>query len=509
MRHARVTLFLLAGGSAGLVGCQLVADLVGYEVLADGAGGAGLGGRGGAAGEGGHGGGAGGGGAGAAGGAPTLPCGSMCTGAHQWTQHFAGTGDEWITAVAVDPVTDDVFVGGELLTDLTIGPETHVSSDSERNFFVARLDESGNVLWSFATTSLDDEHLGGLALDADGGVMGVGHFEGGLGLGGKIVDAGSSFDLLVFKVLPDETFAWVETFGGTNHVRGHGIAAHPSGGAVIGGELSGTLDLGGGPLPIIGGGDAFVAHFDAAGGHVWSQSLGGAGNDAVLEVAAAPGGFVVLGRTTAAVDLGGGMLPHAGDVDIFVAKFNAFGVHQWSHAFGGAGTDEARGLCVDAEGRVFVAGEFRETLSLGGELLSSQGDADAFVLVLDADGGHLFSASFGDDAYQSARAVGDDTFDNVLLGGTFGGAISFGGELLTSGGDDRDVFIAKLAVDGTHRFSRAVGNPGPTDQVVERIAHDGSGAGILAGTFEGTVNFGGGPRNALSGRDIFVVKLAP
>src|SRR5690606_16949753 len=131
---------------------------------------------------------------------------------------------------------------------------------------------------------------------------------------------------------------------------------------------------------------------------------------------------------------------------------------------------------------------------------------DAFVAVLDAAGDHLFSARFGDDVYQSSRAISEDTFGNLLVGGTFAGTIDFGGAPFTSSGDD-DIFIAKLSLDGEPRFAKPFGNPGLEDQRVDRIAHDAEGNSILAGTFDGSVNFGGGPRNALAGDDVFIVKL--
>lgn len=499
-------------GIASIAACNLVADLEGYEVVADAdAGGAGGGGAAGGAGAVGGEGLGGRGGSGGEGGEVLLPCGDVCTGEHRWTRHFSGLGDEWVTASAVDQDTNAIYVGGEFFGDLTIEGDKYTSPDSERDLFVVKLSDAGEVIWSLSSmgNSMDDDHVRGLTIDSDGGVVGVGYFEGGLNLDGNFMDASTTFDLLLFKVMPDKTFAWVENLGGTSSVRGFGVAPHPNGGVIVVGEFGGTLDLGGGPLANISSTDGFIAHFDEDGAHVWSQSVGGAGVDRVTAVAATPDdGFVVLGQSFASADLGGGPLPHVGDLDIFVAKYDGFAVHQWSRAYGSTAKDEAFGLTVDEAGRVFVVGEFRETIALGGELLVSAGDADAFLLVLDAAGEHLSSAGFGDAAFQTARAVSHDTFSNVLMGGYFRGEIDLGGGGFTSGGDDDDIFIAKLSFDGAHRYSSPFGSPGPDNQRVDRISHAADGSGILAGTFNGTVNFGGGPKNAVDGDDIYVVKLA-
>jgi hypothetical protein len=493
--------------------CNLVADLDGYEVFPNGeSGGGGVAGTGGSSTAGGSAGAGAEGGDGGQGGMPDLPCGSECTGDHLWTTQISGIGDEQLKALAVDPTTNSVYVGGEYFNTLDVGLDAYSSPDNDRDIFVAKLDDTGNVAWSIATQSTDHQHLAGLVLLEDGSLIGVGYFEQTMSFGGQNLSASTLMDLLTFRLLDDGSVDWAANFGGSGHVRGFGVTSHPGGGFIAVGEFGGTLDLGGGALSTFGGVEAYMAHFDAAGAHVWSQSFGSDGNDDIRAVERTPDdGFVVLGTASGPLSLGGPMLPHAGDLDIFVAKYDQFAVHQWSKSFGGAEADSASGLAVDEEGRIFIAGEFRDVVSFGGEMLTSMGDADAFVAVLDESGEHVFSARFGDAAYQSARAASDDTFGNVLFGGTYAGAIDFGEGLLESGGDDEDIFITKIGFEDeglpTLRYSKSFGNPGDQNQRVDRIRRDGEGNGIIAGTFDGTVNFGGGPRNAVSGDDVFVVKL--
>ena len=51
----------------------------------------------------------------------------------------------------------------------------------------------------------------------------------------------------------------------------------------------------------------------------------------------AAGNVVVVGSFQNVVDFGGVGLVSAGGYDIFVAKYNANGVHQWSKRFGSTG----------------------------------------------------------------------------------------------------------------------------------------------------------------------------
>ena len=70
--------------------------------------------------------------------------------------------------------------------------------------------------------------------------------------------------------------------------------------------------------------------------HLSSQRFGGPSTDRGYSVVAdAAGNVYVTGYFAGSVDFGGGALVSAGNsADIFVAKFNAAGVHQWSLGFG-------------------------------------------------------------------------------------------------------------------------------------------------------------------------------
>ena len=56
---------------------------------------------------------------------------------------------------------------------------------------------------------------------------------------------------------------------------------------------------------------------------------------------------------------------------------------------------------------------------------------------------HLWSERFGDASSQIALAVAVDVSDNVIVAGYFEGAVDFGGGALTSAGG-YDVFVAKF-----------------------------------------------------------------
>jgi len=79
--------------------------------------------------------------------------------------------------------------------------------------------------------------------------------------------------------------------------------------------------------------------------HLWSHSFGGALPDAGYAIAFDPSGNVlVTGSHSGAVDFGGGPLNSNGGEDVFIAKFGAQGVHQWSRSFGRPRNDRGFGV---------------------------------------------------------------------------------------------------------------------------------------------------------------------
>ncbi len=98
-----------------------------------------------------------------------------------------------------------------------------------------------------------------------------------------------------------------------------------------------------------------MAKYDASGAHEWSQRFGGANSDESAAIAVdASGNVIVAGFFVGTADFGGGNLVSAGDYDVFVAKYDASGAHQWSQRFGGTSSDFGWAIAVDASGNEII-----------------------------------------------------------------------------------------------------------------------------------------------------------
>jgi hypothetical protein len=221
--------------------------------------------------------------------------------------------------------------------------------------------------------------------------------------------------------------------------------------------------------------------------------------------------MVVGGTFHATTDLGGGPLTSAGVNDAYLCKLSASGQHVWSRRFGGTGTEGWNGLAVDANGDVVAGGVFNGTSDFGAGPLTSMG-SDVIVAKYDANGGAVWTKSYGDGATQQANAVATDANGNIVVGGHFASLMSFGGAQPLASGSPflYNGFIVKLSPTGAEIWSRSLGTAG-VNEIVSSVAVDPSGNVYALGYYNGTTNVGGPDLlTAPAGTTgIFVVKLDP
>jgi hypothetical protein len=204
------------------------------------------------------------------------------------------------------------------------------------------------------------------------------------------------------------------------------------------------------------------------------------------------------------VDFGGGPLVSAGSADAYLVKLDANGGHVWSKRFGSTGNQQIGHVAVDGAGDLLLTGYFQTTIDLGGGVMTSAGSYDVFIAKLDTDGNLYWSKRFGDAGLQFGSALAPDATNAFYVVGSFEGTIDFGGGALTSGGA-YDIFVAKFNPGGTRIWSKSFGGIGY--QRAASVAVDSTGAAVIAGRFANSVNFGGDLLTSGGGDDAYVAKF--
>jgi hypothetical protein len=389
-------------------------------------------------------------------------------------------------AASFDP-SGDLAVTGEVFGafDPSVGsealPDADTSCASPSGFcypdgFLALFDLQGKTLW---TKRWIDAPVGGLAI-GPGGLISVGLSASSQADGGasnevatfdstgsavwtwsappaapvRWLGVDASDNVFVFtqdahltKLDPTGSSIWSETLGSLVLNEGNAIslAVTPSGGVIAFGHLfvagpdaaSPPTD---GRVP-----PSILTAFGSAGDLLWSRTLMGTG---ALDVGAvtvdAAGNVVVGGGFSNSLDLGGSA-PLAGPTGtaeaIFVAKYDATGVFEWSRAYGGVGVTPGGGGPRDVVG-----------------------------------------------------AVAPFASNDFLVLGTFGGAIDFGaGAYATNGNGATDIFLAELDGNGNAVTTNRFGDGEAIFDTASSIAVSSQGVIAAVGSFQSTVDFGEGP----------------
>jgi hypothetical protein len=314
-------------------------------------------------------------------------------------------------------------------------------------------------------------------------------------------------DLVNDTTEPQGELVWATGLGALGREEPRAIALTPDGGAVITGIFADKVDFGKGELTAQAL-DIFVIKLDKDGAVEWSTGIGGGGEDIASGVAVdGKGNIVVVGWFSGEMMVGDTKLMASGADDIFVIKLDAKGAPAWARQFGGDHSDISWGVATDPGGDIVVVGEFRNTITFGGEPHESKGNADIFLLRLAEDGTFKWSKAFGDLGQDYGRAVAIDSRGDVVMAAEFSVEVDFGsGKPLVHKGN-RDIVVAKYGADGTYRWAKAFGNT--FDDIVLAAAVDPADNIVIGGSFEQKLKIGGTELESAGRKDALLAKLDP
>ncbi len=153
--------------------------------------------------------------------------------------------------------------------------------------------------------------------------------------------------------------------------------------------------------------------------------------------------FVGLGKSDSDYDNNQGLY------DFWLAKWDSDLQVFWQNAWGSPGEDIPKDVVANDEGDLIVTGI---TDSIGGNISTSYGKSDAWVIKVDKNGELIWEQSFGgseDDVLESIIAV-EDGF--VLLGHTNSP------EILDSGQVEKDIWLVKINEMGEMLWQKTLGS---------------------------------------------------
>lgn len=276
--------------------------------------------------------------------------------------------------------------------------------------------------------------------------------------------------------LQAQVFDWVRGIGGYS---GNGIAVDARGNSYVTGTYYAKMKLGQFELISAGGMDIFVAKFDAAGNLLWAQHGGGNGDEYSGGIAVdAMGNCYVTGYCLSNATFGSKSISGFGSYDVFLAKYDTNGECQWLLDAGGPSDDWGEAVAVNANGDIFLTGNFQGTAVFGNHQISTNGDRDVFVARYDSLGNCLWVNHGGGVGIEECRGISTDKYGNSYITGYFSDSAQFGTYTLTSIAP-REIFIAKYNGMGNCVWAKQA--QGISYNMANAISTDGDGMSTITG----------------------------
>lgn len=277
-------------------------------------------------------------------------------------------------------------------------------------------------------------------------------------------------------------FSWVAQAGGPADDGAWAVAVDSHGNSYVTGSFPGVATFGPGEphettLTAFGPQDIFVAKYTRTGALAWVTQAGSLdqpvfGSASSYGIAVDNHGEVVVtgqfsrSATFGRNEPGESLLIGLGNFDIFVARYNRFGLLQWATRAGGAtgGSDAGLSVVLDTAGDAYVTGQFSSIGSFAPATFDSTDDnsqtlfsesTDVFLAKYSRRGVLRWVQRAGGNQFDQGAGIDADQHGNVYVTGSFEGAATFGVgsfEQTVSAGASRDVFLAKYTPTGVLRW---------------------------------------------------------
>ncbi|NUP04500.1 MAG: hypothetical protein HOW73_00375 [Polyangiaceae bacterium] len=183
------------------------------------------------------------------------------SGNHIWSKRFGNATSQEAFDVAIDGAGDIVEVG-RFWGNIDFGGGSFVNNAAgvTTDGFVAKFDASGNHLWSKQLAGgTNDQVAATVAIDAFANVIIGGHFKDSIGIDTGLLVGDGVDDAFVAKLDASGNHLWSRAYGGIDYQRVDSVDVDMFGNVLVGGQFFDAIDLGNGPLTSAGASDIFLA----------------------------------------------------------------------------------------------------------------------------------------------------------------------------------------------------------------------------------------------------------
>lgn len=346
------------------------------------------------------------------------------TGAIQWQNTLGGKADDFLTCI--EPTADGGYLVGGYSNSAATGDKTEphfIGGTYEYDYWVIKLNASGNIEWQNTIGGTADDYLVDLAITPDGGCI-LGGYSYSNASGDKGEPSKGSSDFWVVKLNSLGNILWQNTIGGDLSDRLESIATTADGGYVISGTTWSPVsdDI---TEAVFDGPDFIAMKLNSIGNIVWQNTIGAESIDYAADIKETlDGNFIVTGWSDS--DVSGDKTEESNPetyyaYDFWVLKLNSSGVIINQNTLGGSRDDEPFEVEIMADG-FLIGGDSWSQFS--GDLWQTTDSYDFWLIKLNNDLNIVWQYIIGGTGTDRTCSFDLNAAGEIVIGGESDSPIS-------------------------------------------------------------------------------------
>lgn len=317
-----------------------------------------------------------------------------------------------------------------------------------------------SLLWENSYGGTDQDIANSILQTTDEGFVMVGYT---FSNNGDVTGNHGQSDYWLVKTDNNGTLLWQKCYGGSNADQAYCIQQTTDGGYIMAGLThSNDGDVSGHS----GFYDFWVVKTDQSGTIQWQKCYGDPDSQIASSIQQTnDGGYIIAGHTNSITN----------GYDFWIIKIDESGNLQWQESYGGSNQDDAQSVQQTADGGYIIAGF---SSSNDGDVSGNHGNADYWVVKVDASGNIQWQKSYGGSEHDLARSIQQTTDGGYIIAGE---SLSNDGDVSGNHGS-YDFWVVKTDPSGTIQWQKCFGEI--HYEVAYTVLQTNDGGYVIGGAFE-------------------------
>ena len=427
---------------------------------------------------------------------------------NDWSASGSAANPAVLRSVDTSP-SNEIVVSGVISgsTTMTLG-STSITSGQYIEPWIAKADANGNWQWIqkvsiTGTSQYAEATVQDISVAPNGDIFATGMFYDTISFGSITLTSTGYWDCWTAKLSSSGQWQWAQALRGNGDydgvtvttldvVYGTSITTDSNSNPVVGGWFLGNTDVG--VAADTGAQDGtdievFVAKYGNSGNLQWTEVARGQGSQEINTMTVDTNNDIWVATTFEVSMTFGSVVANAGinEIPMGIARISQSGTWQSAYATTGSGQPLATDFTMDDQNNLLMSGFYTGSINLGSQLTSS-GQNDAFIASMNPSGSWNWAESVGGSSYDAGSGVEYDSNTGYAILGLYSqSSFNFGSQTFNTRGFN-DSVVVTFTSNGNPVALFDAGSS--LDDAITGISLMPNGALVVAGNYNGTIDFG-------------------